>query len=103
MVISVAAGLGFPPPLPRLGGAVHIAIASLIMPGLSLVSLGIGLLFNQLGWVPTGTSSALGAQLTWTLPFGLLIMFAVLQPLQSRLGRSRQAISARPPGSACGM
>jgi putative spermidine/putrescine transport system permease protein len=35
-------------------------------------------LFNELGWVTDWTTSGLGAQLTWTLPFGLLIMFAVL-------------------------
>ena len=54
------------------------AIASLIMPGL-FVGLGIALIFRLLGLRrPTGTTSGLGAQLTWTLPFGLLIMFAVL-------------------------
>ena len=54
-----------------------MAIASLIMPGL-FVSLGIGLIFQMLGVTPTWYGSALGAQLTWTLPYGLLIMFAVL-------------------------
>ena len=47
------------------------------MPGL-FVGLGIALTFRLLGLPPTGTTSGLGAQLTWTLPFGLLIMFAVL-------------------------
>ena len=47
------------------------------MPGI-LVGLGVGLTFQLLD-VPTNWySAALGAQLTWTLPFGLLIMFAVL-------------------------
>ena len=54
----------------------YMAIASLIMPGL-LVSLGIGLMFQFLGLKPNWYTSALGAHLTWTLPFGLLIMFAV--------------------------
>jgi putative spermidine/putrescine transport system permease protein len=55
----------------------YLAVASLIMPGI-LVGLGVGLTF-QLFEVPTSwLTSALGAQLTWTLPFGLLIMFAVL-------------------------
>ena len=53
-----------------------MAIASLIMPGL-LISLGIGLMFQFLGWKTYWYTSALGAHLTWTLPFGLLIMFAV--------------------------
>jgi len=54
----------------------YLAIASLIVPSI-LVSLGVGLLFSQLGLETTWYSSAFGAQLTWTLPFGLLIMFAV--------------------------
>jgi putative spermidine/putrescine transport system permease protein len=76
VVLSVMAGLAF---RRRFVGATlvfYMAIASLIMPGL-LVSLGIGLLFQLLGLRPAWYTSALGAQLTWTLPFGLLIMFAV--------------------------
>jgi putative spermidine/putrescine transport system permease protein len=76
VVMSVMAGLAF---RRRFVGATlvfYMAIASLIMPGL-LVSLGIGLLFQLLGLQPAWYTSALGAQLTWTLPFGLLIMFAV--------------------------
>ena len=47
------------------------------MPGL-LVGFGIGLGFQVLG-IPGGLfTSALGAQLTWTLPFGLFTMFAVV-------------------------
>ena len=53
-----------------------LSVASLIIPSI-LVSLGVGLLFNELGFDPDWYSSAFGAQLTWTLPFGLLIMFAV--------------------------
>jgi putative spermidine/putrescine transport system permease protein len=76
VVISVLAGLAF---RRRFFGATvvfYMAIASLIMPGL-LVGLGIGLMFQLLGIQPAWYTSALGAQLTWTLPFGLLIMFAV--------------------------
>jgi len=83
VVMSVLAGLAF---RRRFAGATlvfYLAIASLIMPGL-LVGLGIGLLGQLLGWQTAWYTSALGAQLTWTLPFGLLIMFAVL----SRFNRS---------------
>jgi putative spermidine/putrescine transport system permease protein len=76
VVMSVMAGLAF---RRRFFGATlvfYMAIASLIMPGL-LVGLGIGLMFQLFGMQPTWYTSALGAQLTWTLPFGLLIMFAV--------------------------
>jgi putative spermidine/putrescine transport system permease protein len=77
VVFSVMAGLAF---RRRFFGSTvifYMAVASLVMPGLFL-SLGIGLIFRVLD-VPTNWySSAVGAQLTWTLPFGLLIMFAVL-------------------------
>ena len=76
VVLSVMAGLAF---RRRFVGATlvfYLAIASLIMPGL-LVGLGIGLMCQLVGLPPAWYTSALG-QLTWTLPFGLLIMFAVL-------------------------
>jgi putative spermidine/putrescine transport system permease protein len=83
VVVSVMAGLAF---RRRFFGAnliFYAAVASLIMPGL-LIGLGVGLMFQIAGVQPAWWSSALGAQLTWTLPFGLLIMFAVL----SRVSRS---------------
>ena len=76
LVISVASGLAF---RHRFAGATaifYVAIASLVMPGL-FVGLGIALAFQVAGLTPTWWFSALGAHLTWTLPFGLLIMFAV--------------------------
>ena len=77
VVISVAAGLGFRRRFPGAALLFYLAIASLVMPSL-LVGFGIGLGFTFLG-LPQGLfTSALGAQLTWTLPFGLLAMFAVL-------------------------
>jgi putative spermidine/putrescine transport system permease protein len=77
VVISVAAGLGFRRRFPGAGLLFYIAIASLVMPSL-LVGFGIGLGFQLLD-LPQGLfTSALGAQLTWTLPFGLLTMFAVV-------------------------
>ncbi len=77
VVISVAAGLGFRRRFPGAGLLFYMAIASLVMPSL-LVGFGIGLGF-QLFDLPQGLwTSALGAQLTWTLPFGLLTMFAVV-------------------------
>ncbi len=77
VVLSVMAGLAFRRRFVGAGLVFYMAIASLIMPGL-FVSLGIGLVFQMLGVSPTWYGSALGAQLTWTLPYGLLIMFAVL-------------------------
>jgi putative spermidine/putrescine transport system permease protein len=77
VVLSVIAGLAFRRHFRGSAFAFYLAIASLIMPGL-FVGLGIALSFRLLGIDTNWYSSGLGAQLTWTLPFGLLIMFAVL-------------------------
>ena len=77
VVISVAAGLGFRRRFPGSGVLFYLAVASLVMPSL-LVGFGIGLGFQFLGLDPSLFTSALGAQLTWTLPFGLFAMFAVV-------------------------
>lgn len=76
VVISLAAGMAFRRRFRGSGALFTLSVASLIIPSI-LVSLGVGLLFNELGIDPDWYSSAFGAQLTWTLPFGLLIMFAV--------------------------
>ncbi|MCB0121045.1 MAG: ABC transporter permease [Caldilineaceae bacterium] len=54
----------------------YLSIASLIVPNI-LVSLGIGVLFDRLGWHLSWYTSGLAAHLTWTLPFALLIMLAI--------------------------
>jgi putative spermidine/putrescine transport system permease protein len=96
VVLSVLAGLAFRKRFRGDGALFYTAIASLIMPSI-IVSLGIGLTFRlfdlsmhalleRMGWDEMNAAytsamglytSALGAHLTWTLPFGLLIMFAV--------------------------
>ncbi len=76
VVVSLAAGMAFRRRFRGSGPLFILSVASLIIPSI-LVSLGVGLLFNALGFDPNWYSSAFGAQLTWTLPFGLLIMFAV--------------------------
>jgi putative spermidine/putrescine transport system permease protein len=76
VVISFLAGLAF---RRRFRGATFIfymVVASLIMPSI-VVSLGIGSLFELMGIERFWWNAGLGAHLTWTLPFGLLIMFAV--------------------------
>ena len=77
VAISVAAGLAFRRPFAGSGVLFYLAVASLVMPGL-LVGFGIGLGFRFLGLEPSLFTSALAAQLTWTLPFGLFAMFAVI-------------------------
>ena len=77
VVLSVVAGLAFRRRFRGSAFVFYLAIASLIMPGL-FVGLGIALSFRLIGIDTAWYTSGLGAQLTWTLPFGLLIMFAVL-------------------------
>ena len=77
VLISVTAGFAF---RRRFKGATLIfygAIASLIVPGLVL-SIGTLVTFKYLGLKAAWYTSALGAHLSWSLPFGLLIMFAIL-------------------------
>ena len=79
----------------------YIAVASLVMPSL-LVGFGRSALGFQLLGLPQGLfTSALGAQLTWTLPFGLLAMFAVVARFNRSYEEAGEPISAHPPGSGC--
>jgi putative spermidine/putrescine transport system permease protein len=93
VVISVSAGFAF---RRRFVGAALIfytAIASLIIPGLVL-SIGVLVTFRYLGLPAAWYSSALGAHLSWTLPFGLLIMFAVLGRLDSSYEEAARDLGA---------
>ena len=76
VVVSVMGGLAFRKRFPGTGAIFYLIITSLVIPSI-LVSLGVGLIFSQSGLAVHWSTSGFGAQLTWTLPFGLLIMFAV--------------------------
>jgi putative spermidine/putrescine transport system permease protein len=76
VVVSVMGGLAFRKRFPGSGMIFYLIITSLVIPSI-LVSLGVGLIFSQSGLAVHWSTSGFGAQLTWTLPFGLLIMFAV--------------------------
>lgn len=112
--LSLLAGLAYRKKLP--GGTVlfYIVVASLIMPSI-IVSLGVGLMFRLLdtglktlleahapALLETFTttmglfSSGLGAQLTWTLPFGLLIMFAVFNRFNPAYEEAARDLGATP-------
>jgi putative spermidine/putrescine transport system permease protein len=115
VVFSVLAGLAFRKKIAGGQTLFLIVVASLIMPSI-IVSLGIGLEFRlldtvlkkaleTLGWQGTlegyGTSlglftSALGAHLTWTLPFGLLIMFAVFNRFNPAYEEAARDLGATP-------
>ena len=115
VVFSVLAGLAFRKKL--TGGSVlfFVVVASLIMPSI-IVSLGIGLEFRLLdtgikkvleAWGMQSTldnygtalgiyTSALGAHLTWTLPFGLLIMFAIFNRFNPAYEEAARDLGATP-------
>ncbi|MBL0093304.1 MAG: ABC transporter permease subunit [Piscinibacter sp.] len=115
VLLSLGAGLAFRKKL--VGGDVlfYVTVASLIMPSI-IVSLGIGLQFRLLDgaikWLleamgATGTlegyttslglfTSGLGAHLTWTLPFGLLIMFAVFNRFNPAYEEAARDLGATP-------
>ncbi len=114
VVMSLMAGLAYRKKLP--GGTLlfYVVVASLIMPSI-IVSLGIGLMFRLLdtglkAWLETAApslfesyssllglfTSGLGAQLTWTLPFGLLIMFAVFNRFNPAYEEAARDLGATP-------
>ncbi|MFT3666382.1 ABC transporter permease [Piscinibacter sp.] len=111
VVLSVLAGLAFRKKLAGGQALFYVVVASLIMPSI-IVSLGIGLQFRLLdtglkavlpeAWLEDyGTAlglftSALGAHLTWTLPFGLLIMFAVFNRFNPSYEEAARDLGATP-------
>lgn len=115
VVLSVAAGMAFRNGFKGAAVLFYTAIASLIMPSI-ITSLGIALefrLFDEvminhandlgLGWFAEGWTTAmglftsgLGAHLTWTLPFGLLIMFAIFNRFDGRLEEAARDLGATP-------
>lgn len=76
LLISLSAGLAFRRRFKGSGLVFYMAIASLVMPGV-FVGLGIAIVLQILDLTPVWWLTGLGAHLTWTLPFGLLIMFAI--------------------------
>ena len=76
VVVSLLAGLAFRRKFRGATALFYLAVASLVVPSI-IISLGIGVVFQQVGLEPAWYTSAFGAHLTWTLPFGVLIMFAV--------------------------
>jgi putative spermidine/putrescine transport system permease protein len=111
VVLSLLAGLAY---RKRFWGSTtlfYIVVASLIMPSI-VVSLGIGLEFRIIDdlaksygpqWMTDGFDTAMGlftsgigAHLTWTLPFGLLIMFAIFNRFDKRYEEAARDLGATP-------
>ena len=108
VVLSVSAGLAFRKSFRGATLLFYVAIASLIMPSI-ITSLGIALEFRLLDdfIIKSGIAhewttamglftSGLGAHLTWTLPFGLLIMFAIFNRFDGRLEEAARDLGATP-------
>jgi putative spermidine/putrescine transport system permease protein len=115
VLLSLGAGLAFRKRFAGSGLLFYVSVASLIMPSI-VVSLGIGLQFRLIdtgakallesggaaGWLEGyGTAmglftSALGAHLTWTLPFGLLIMLAVFNRFNPAYEEAASDLGATP-------
>ena len=62
VVVSFAAGMAFRARFPGSNWLFYLVVASLVAPGYVL-SIGIGLMFQLLGWNTNWYTSALGAQL----------------------------------------
>jgi putative spermidine/putrescine transport system permease protein len=114
VIISVSAGMAFRKKFYGQTVVFYIAIASLIVPSI-ITSLGIALEFRLIdewvkdnsSWLPSFLfgnfqtsmglfSSGLAAHLTWTLPFGLLIMFAIFNRFDPRYEEAARDLGATP-------
>lgn len=115
VVFSLMAGLAFRKTFRGATLLFYLSVASLIIPSI-VVSLGIALQFRllddfinrfgaqrEIAYITENFttsmglfSSALGAQLTWTLPFGLLIMFAVFNRFNPYYEESARDLGAGP-------
>jgi putative spermidine/putrescine transport system permease protein len=107
VVLSVSAGLAFRKKFRGSSILFYAAIASLIVPSI-VTSLGIALEFRIVDdliknylvsdWqTAMGLfTSGLGSHLTWTLPFGLLIMFAIFNRFDARLEEAARDLGATP-------
>ena len=115
VLLALGAGLAFRKKLVGGNALFYVTVASLIMPSI-IVSLGIGLQFrlidvalkallealgasNALESYTTSLglyTSGLAAHLTWTLPFGLLIMFAVFNRFNPAYEEAARDLGATP-------
>ncbi len=115
VLISLLAGLAFRKGFQGSGLLFYTSVASLIMPSI-IISLGIGLQFRLFDtgikavleqFEMTSTleayttlmglyTSGLGAHLTWTLPFGMLIMFAVFNRFNPAFEEAARDLGATP-------
>ncbi len=95
VVVSVMGGLAFRKRFKGSGILFYLIITALVIPSI-LISLGVGLMFSQADLTVHWATSGFGAQLTWTLPFGLLIMFAVFNRFDKSYEEAARDLGATP-------
>jgi putative spermidine/putrescine transport system permease protein len=115
VVLSLMAGLAFRKKFHGSAALFYSTVASLIVPSI-VVSLGVALQFRLIDdsikafgrdygieWIVEDFAttmglftSGMGAQLTWTLPFGLLIMFAVFNRFNPAYEEAARDLGAGP-------
>ena len=115
VILSLCAGLAFRKKFRGSGVLFYLTIASLIIPSIA-ISLGIALQFRlldetikwlgqtfEIQWIVDDfqtsmglVASGLGTHLTWTLPFGLLIMFAVFNRFNPSYEEAARDLGATP-------
>ncbi|MEO0944420.1 MAG: ABC transporter permease [Pseudomonadota bacterium] len=95
VVVSVMGGLAFRKRFAGSGVIFYLIITSLVIPSI-LISLGVGLIWSQSGLPVHWSTSGFGAQLTWTLPFGVLIMFAVFNRFDASFEEAARDLGASP-------
>lgn len=83
-LVSFMAGLAFRRGFKGASVVFYLVIVSLITPPF-LISFGLGIGFSSIGLQSQWWSGGLGAHLTWTLPFGVLIMFAIFSRLDTSI------------------
>jgi putative spermidine/putrescine transport system permease protein len=91
--ISFLAGLAFRKNFKGNIIMFYLVVACLIAPSF-LISLGIGLAFANLEMESAWYTGGLGAHLSWTLPFGVLIMLAVFSRLDKTIEEAARDLGA---------
>jgi len=74
----------------------YLTIAALIVPSI-LISLGLGVMFQVLGWPTNWFTSGLGAHLTWTLPIAFLIMLGIFNRFNPAYEEAAKDLGATDP------
>ena len=95
VVVSLLGGMAFRRKFRGSSLIFYLVVTSLIIPSI-LISLGVGILFNVLEWDVHWATSGMGSQLTWTITFGLLIMFAVFNRFDARYEEAARDQGASP-------